>query len=281
MYYQPRTLSEALEVLSEGGCTILSGGTDFYPGLVGRPRPARILDISEISGLAAIEIDQLEIRIGAAVRWTAIAAANLPPCFQSLKEATREIGSVQIQNAGTVGGNLCNASPAADGVPPLLVLDAEVEIASRNRTRREPLSTFIRGNRKTSLQPDEIVTAIAIPRTIERYRSKFMKLGARRYLVISIVMAAVCIGSDEHGRVSDARLAAGSCSPVAARLPEAEQALLWRPMREGLSEAVKAEHLARLTPIDDVRAAASYRQEAALQILRDAIEACAAEKMHG
>jgi CO/xanthine dehydrogenase FAD-binding subunit len=281
MYFQARTIAEALQILAAGESAILSGGTDFYPALVDRPQPARILDISAVSGLSGIETAGTEIRIGAAVSWRDIAEARLPPCFRALQDAAREVGSIQIQNVGTIGGNLCNASPAADGVPPLLTLDAEVEIASLDGTRREPLSTFIQGNRRTSMRRGELLTQIIVPRTIDHGRSKFLKLGARRYLVISIVMVAACIATSEDGLVSDARIAVGACSAVASRLPALEKALISKPARRGLGEMAEPGHLAGLSPIDDVRATAGYRLDAALQLVRNAIEACAVGGPYG
>ncbi len=280
-YFQPGTLSEALRVLASGSCAILSGGTDFYPALVDRPGPARIVDLSAISDLAGIEFTPSSIRIGACTTWSAIASADLPPCFAALQEAARCTGSIQIQNAGTIGGNLCNASPAADSVPPLLVLDAEVEIASSRGARREPLASFLRGSRRTSLQPGELLTAVRVPRTALEARSKFLKLGSRRFLVISIVMVAACIATEEDGRISGARIAVGACSPVACRLPALEAALLSAAARPGIGELARPEHLTGLSPIGDARATAAYRTEAALRLVRDAIEACVTEKLDG
>jgi CO/xanthine dehydrogenase FAD-binding subunit len=281
MYFQARTIPEALQILAGGESAILSGGTDFYPALVDRPAPSRILDISAIPGLSGIETAGSGIRIGAGTNWSAIARASLPPCFHALQEAAREIGSIQIQNAGTIGGNLCNASPAADGVPPLLILDAEVEIASLHGRRREPLSTFIQGNRRTSLDSGELVTEIIIPRVIDHGGSRFLKLGARRYLVISIVMVAACLAAGEDGLISHARIAVGACSAVAKRLPALENALIGKPACAGLGETAQPEHLAALSPIGDVRATADYRLDAALQLVRQAIEACALGKAYG
>jgi CO/xanthine dehydrogenase FAD-binding subunit len=281
MYFQARTIAEALQILAAGESSILSGGTDFYPALVDRPHPSRILDISAICALRGIEKAGAGIRIGAATRWSDIAEASLPPCLHALQNAAREIGSIQIQNAGTVGGNLCNASPAADGVPPLLILDAEVEIASLDGRRREPLAAFIQGNRRTSLAPGELLTGIIVPRTIDHARSAFLKLGARRYLVISIVMVAACIATGEDGLVSDARVAVGACSAVACRLPALEKALLSKRARRGLGEVAQPGHLAALSPIGDVRATAGYRLDAAHHLVRNAIEACAGGRPHG
>lgn len=183
---------------------------------------------------------------------------------------------MQIQNVATLGGNLCNASPAADGAPPLLTLDASVELASQAGSRRLPLARFLLGNRATARRPDEVLTAILIPRTIESGRSTFLKLGARRYLVISITTVAAIVTVDDDGRVAEARVAVGSCSAVARRLPELEQHLVGADARRPLSVLVEARHLAALSPIDDGRASAEYRREAALELTRRALDACRA-----
>ena len=175
---------------------------------------------------------------------------------------------MQIQNAGTLGGNVCNASPAADGVPPLLVLDAVVELASLGGARRLPLADFIIGNRKTVLRPDELVTALLVPEPAPLARSRFLKLGARSYLVISIVMAAALVEAGEDGRVAAARVAVGACSAVARRLEALEAALVGQPLDGRLGAAVQPAHLAPLEPIDDVRGTAAYRRDAAVTLLR-------------
>lgn len=275
-YLRPRTVEEAVEMLAEPAC-ILAGGTDVFPALVDRPAPARIVDLSRLEGLSAITLEPGLVRIGARVTWSALVRAPLPPCFAMLKAAAREVGSVQIQNAATIAGNLVNASPAADGVPPLLALDAFVEIAGPAGRRRLPLSAFITGYRQTALAPGELVTAVLVPRTIDTGHSAFLKLGARRYLVISIAMVAAVVRL-EAGRVAEARVAVGACSAVARRLTALEDALGGAdPVAAPLSSLVTAGHLAGLDPIDDVRATAAYRREAALELVRRALDACAAE----
>jgi CO/xanthine dehydrogenase FAD-binding subunit len=183
------------------------------------------------------------------------------------------VGSVQIQNRGTVAGNLCNASPAADGVPPLLALDAELELTSYTGSRRMSLAEFLIGNRKTLRRADELLTAVWLPRRIEDARSSFLKLGARRYLVISISMVAAVM-LVESGHVVAARVAVGSCSAVARRLFSLESSLIGAPIRDGMSAFVLPEHLTSLSPIDDVRATADYRLDASLTLVRRAIDSC-------
>jgi len=273
MYVRPRTLDEAVRALDAPDVQILAGGTDFYPAHVGRIVSAPVVDITAIDEIDGIAAAADHIRIGGRTTWTQVLAAPLPRCFDALKAAAREVGSIQIQNRATVAGNLCNASPAADGVPPLLALDAEVELVSRAGTRCLPLAVFITGNRKTERRPDEILSAIIVPRTIDG-PSAFLKLGARRYLVISIAMVAAVIERDSKGAVSQARIAVGSCSAVAQRLPELEQQLRGSPCKPGLGDTVQAKHLAALSPIDDVRATAEYRRDAARTLVARAIEQC-------
>ncbi|HEY8566330.1 MAG TPA: xanthine dehydrogenase family protein subunit M [Beijerinckiaceae bacterium] len=276
MYLRPTTLDEALDALSAGPAPVLSGGTDFFPALGERPFPPRVLDVTALPELAGIAIRDTEIRFGARATWSEITRAPLPPSLRALQQAAREVGSMQVQTRGTLAGNLCNASPAADGVPPLLILDAEVELASRAGTRREPLAQFIRGSRATTRRPDELVTAVIVPRTLDAGRSAFLKLGARRFLVISIAMVAALVEADERGRVRAARIAVGSCSAVARRLPELEAALVGHPVRPGLGSIAEERHCADLAPIDDLRATSAYRREAALHLVRRALDACVA-----
>ena len=266
-YLRPASQSEALAALAQGRLTVLAGGTDYYPARVGTPLADDILDISAIAALRGIREDADHWRIGATTNWSELIAAALPPLFDGLKLAAGEIGGVQIQNAGTIGGNLCNASPAADGVPPLLALDARVEIADTAGSTSVALADFILGNRKTLLRPDQLLTAILIPKPAHSARSHFAKLGAREYLVVSIVMVAATL-EIEAGRVRAARIAVGACSPVARRLPLAEAALIGQTCDASLGAHARPEHLSPLAPIDDVRASGEYRRDAALPLAR-------------
>jgi CO/xanthine dehydrogenase FAD-binding subunit len=275
LYLRPKTLDEAVSALAASGGQILAGGTDFYPALGERLPSGDVIDITSLREIRGVSFEQDYVRIGGLTTWTEVIRAQLPPCFDALKAAAREVGSVQIQNRGTVAGNLCNASPAADGVPPLLALDAEVELTSAVGKRRMPLSQFITGNRKTARQAGEILSAVMIPRTVDDAASAFLKLGARRYLVISISMVAAIVQPDESRRIREARVAIGSCSAVAQRLPELEKYLRGLPFQDGLGSAVRSDHLTRLSPISDVRATAEYRLDASLTLVRRALDACA------
>ncbi len=276
-YQRPTSLDEALASLGEAALPppiVLAGGTDFYPARVGRALDDNILDITAIPDLRGISETADGWRVGATTTWTDVVAADLPPLFDGLKQAAREIGGRQIQNAGTIAGNLCNASPAADSVPPLLAMGATVEIRGHQGRRELALRDFIAGNRRTALKPGELVTAVLVPRPEKPARSVFLKLGAREYLVISIAMVAVVIEA-EADLVTRASIAVGACSEVAQRLPALEAALSGCRLDAGLAGRVTPQHLESLAPITDVRADAGYRRAAALVLVRRALAAVA------
>ena len=270
-YLRPESLDEALQALAGGSHTIIAGGTDFYPARVGRSIREDVLDVTAISSLRSIEDCGDCYRIGALTTWTDVLRADLPGWFRALRLAAREVGGVQVQNAGTVVGNVCNASPAADGAPCLMAMDAVVELGSDAGEREVPISRFITGNRKTVRRPDELVLALRIPKTGLRASSTFLKLGARKYLVISTVMVAAVLETASDGTVDRMCVAVGSCSEIARRLPDLEAALAGRPVGAGLADCVAADLLAPLAPIDDVRGTAAYRMDAALTIVRRAV----------
>ncbi len=267
------SLNEALTQLAGGGSRLLAGGTDYYPALNDASPDRRLIDLRHVEGLSNIEKHNGFWRIGAAVTWSDIISAPLPACFNCLKQAAREVGSVQIQNSATVVGNICNASPAADGVPALLALNAQIEVTCLSGSRLSPLSEFITGVRKINLSANEIVTAIVIPDTLSDDVSEFVKLGARHYLVISIVMCASRIQVDSNNVITDAAIAVGACSPVAQRLSTLENALLGQTCNDlQWHKLVDAQHYKALSPIDDVRASAQYRIHALSVLLQRQLE---------
>jgi len=274
LFFRPGTLNEALEALAQTGGTILAGGTDLFPAFTGNQLSGPIIDISRVAELKGIRLTKDFVEIGARTTWSEVLNADLRRGFDGLRAAAREVGSIQIQNSATVAGNICNASPAADGVAALLALDAEVTLTCPAGSRTLALEQFVQGNRKTARRTDEILTGVRIPRRWENAASSFLKLGARRYLVISIVMVAVNLIPDSDGRVSKAAVCVGSCSPKALRLQELEQALVGVPIGPQLLAVPIAAHFDSLSPIDDVRATAAYRQEAAQTLVRRALNEC-------
>ena len=252
-YIRPTRLTDAFDAL-DAGASVIAGGTDWFPARGDRIAPGSMLDVTSLAECRGIAQTLDGWRIGAAVTWSDVIRATLPSAFDALKAAAREVGSVQIQNVATLVGNICNASPAADGVPPLLALGAEVEVQARAGERRVPLADFITGPRKTTLSAGELVTALHIPKVPEGAVSAFQKLGARRYLVISVAMVAIQLRPTPTGW-KDVRIAVGACGPVASRLSALEQRLT------GTTAAprVTASDLVPLSPISDIRGSDGYR----------------------
>ena len=266
-YLRPHKLDDALDWLAAEQPLILAGCTDIYPTRNTPTLDGPLLDITAIEELRGIEMKDGWRRFGAATSWREILQTSLPVSYAMLKQASREIGAVQIQNSGTIGGNLCTASPAADSVPCLMALDAEIELSSVRGRRRLELAKFLTGARQTALAPDELVVAIHVPETAETGVSAFHKLGARHYLVISIAMVAVRLAVD-CGRISAARIAVGACAPVAVRLRELEDALIDSDVKDApeLARETITGISSSLSPIADVRASAEYRHRAAAEI---------------
>ncbi len=286
LYLRPSNLADALAALAdpklnpadarEDRLTVLAGGTDFYPAQTAQRAwleraPQSVLDITGIDELKGIRRTGGGTSFGALATWTEICDAALPPAFDGLKLAAREVGGRQIQNRGTIAGNICNASPAADGVPPLLTLDAKVEIAGVRGRRTLPLAEFITGNRRTALAGDELVTAVHVPEPASAARSTFLKLGARSYLLISIASVAALVEAGADARIARAAISVGACSAVPVRLTKLEAALAGE-RAEGVPALVQRHVGAAIAPIGDVRGSATYRKQAATVLVQRAIE---------
>lgn len=272
-YHRPTDLGEALRLLAASPLTIAAGCTDLFPATQAKSLPGDILDITAISHLRGVSPHADGWRIGAATTWSDIQRADLPPAFDGLKLAAREVGSVQIQNTGTLAGNLCTASPAGDGAPCLLTLDAQVEVRSAGTSRVLPLQDFLKGPRQTALTRGELVTAIVIPATTGH--SHFAKLGARKYLVISIAMIATRLVVVD-GVVAEVAIAVGSCSPTATRLPGLETVLTGLPVARAEAAVTRSLVARHLNPIDDIRGDAEYRVTAATELIRRSLAGLAA-----
>lgn len=271
-YLRPQTLLEAVAALqADPALRIIAGGTDIYPSLGDDVQHASLLDITGLGALREISLTDDGLRIGALATWSDLQAANLGKAFVALKEAGREVGSPQIQNAATVVGNVCNASPAADGTVALMALRAEVEIAGPDGQRRMPLGAFVTGVRRVALNQGEIVTGLCLPPLAGT--SAFVKLGARKYLVISIAMVAAHVELDASGCIAQAAITVGSCAPVAKRLPKLEAALVGVRFDE-LAGVTRPELIDGLAPISDVRGEAAYREAVVPVLVRRALARC-------
>lgn len=267
-YFRPSNLEHALKIRADRKVRVAAGCTDLFPATERKTLPGAVLDVSGISTLRGIKLDETGLHIGANASWSDIRTATLPPACRALQQAAGQVGARQIQNRGTIGGNLCNASPAADGVPPLLCLEAEVELQSLNGRRRMPLYEFLKGVRQTALDETELLTGIHVPQAALSGRSAFEKLGARSYLVISIVMVAVKL-EIKASVIKQAAISVGSCGPVATRLTTLEQTLIGQKADVNL---VTSDLVCRaISPIADIRADVTYRRESATHLIRCAM----------
>lgn len=270
IYHRPGKLKDALAVLATTDARPVAGCTDVFAGTDAQELRGEVLDITAIDSLRGISKTDVGWRIGATTTWRDVLCAKLPPAFDMLQQAAREIGGLQVQNAGTVAGNLCNASPAADGMPPLLALNAQVELVSEQATRTIELAEFVRGPRATTRRDDELLSAVLVPDASVSGDSRFLKLGARKHLVISIAMVAVRLDVQDE-IICDAAVAIGACGPVAKRAEVLESALVGTraDQADRLVSTARLEDV--LTPISDVRGEASYRKAAALELVQRGI----------
>jgi CO/xanthine dehydrogenase FAD-binding subunit len=258
----PRSLDEALRMKAEApGAVPIQGGTDVMVELnFHRGRPDMLLNLNEVAELRGWSRENGAVRLGAGLTYTEAMKRPLAELLPALAEASRTVGSPQIRNRGTIGGNLGTASPAGDALPPLLVEDAEIEVASVDGERRIPLADFLTGPKRNALAPNELIVAVHL--TPSGRPQTFMKIGPRNAMVIAVVALAV-LADRERGEL---RAAFGSAAPVTtlvtASLDEAE----------GFPELVAA----AASPIDDVRGSAAYRRHALRILATRGLERCLA-----
>lgn len=277
-YLAPRRLDEALQAMADGDATVLCGGTDLAPQTESgvRSYKSKLLNIRRVAGLDGIKAEGDEIRIGAVTTITEIrrdpALTRVAPV---LVEAAEHFASEQIRNAASVGGNICNASPAGDMIPPLLVLGASVELACWQdgavQTRRVPLEQFFVGPGKTVKRPEELLTGIVFARPAPDFVARFRKSGPRPALEISTV--SVAFGARvAAGKLSEVRVAMGSVAPTPLRARHVEAALEGKPLDAATSAAAVAATADDARPIDDVRASAWYRGHLARVFLEEVLD---------
>jgi CO/xanthine dehydrogenase FAD-binding subunit len=258
----PRSLEEALRLKAEHPESVpIDGGTDVMVELnFDRRRPELLLDLNRVEELDGWSADNGTIRLGASLTYTQAMERPLAARLPALAEAARTVGSPQIRNRGTIGGNLGTASPAGDALPPLLVAGARVELASTGGTRMLGLEEFLVGPKRNALEPGELITGVtvdarALPQT-------FMKVGPRNAMVIAVCSLALAV-DEERGEL---RAAYGSAGPVVG--------LVTAPLgeRDGFAELVAA----AASPIDDVRGSAAYRRHALRVLTERALDRCGA-----
>jgi xanthine dehydrogenase small subunit len=257
---EPKNLADAVRMLrDEGPLVPMAGCTDLYVALnFGALSPSRFLNLWRLSALRAIRVHGDLLSIGALATYTEIIRSPLVGRrVPMLRAAAGQVGGMQIQNRGTIGGNVANASPAGDTLPILAAAEATVVLLSAAGERRVPMAAFYTGYRQSVMRPDELVAAIEVPRI--RGRQWFRKVGTRAAQSISkVVMAAVALDDGEPPR-----LAVGSVAPTVVRLPRTEAAL---GAGAGLAEAQRT-LLDEIAPIDDLRSTAEYRRRVAANLL--------------
>ncbi len=276
----PRTLPEALEMLAEHAPDVMpvAGGTNLIPDMrSGRYRLRWVVNVASLLELQAIRREDGWLVIGAGVTVAQVLDDPLVAQYAPvLREAAALLGNPLVRNRATVAGNLADASPAADMAPPLLALDAEVELASNQGTRRVLLRDFFLGVRRTVRQPHELVTGVRVPLPPPRSVTAFYKIGLREADAIAVASGAVRMDRDESGRCRLVRIALGSVAPTPIRACQAEAALEGRlPEPEPIAEAARLAAEAT-RPIDDIRGSATYRRHVTEVMVRRTLTECAA-----
>lgn len=261
----PRNMPQLVKALGEPGARILAGGTDLLVRLRAQPdaKLATLVSLDRVAALRGVALEKpgTVLRIGAASTHAELLAhplvrARLP----MLAQALATLGSPPIRNMGTLGGNICTASPAGDTLPPLLVLGAELELASASGTRSLPLADFLLGPGRTALQPGEALTAVRVPLPEPAALQHFEKVGRRDALAVAVVSLAALVRTGGKGAITSASLAWGSVAPGIWRCPEAEAALVGRKLTLSALNSAARIASSRVQPISDVRASADYRR---------------------
>ncbi len=263
-YYRPATVAECCMALQQPGAKALAGGTDIMPLIHDRCLSVETLvDIAQLPELRVIKHHESHTTIGAAVRVATVEAEEVIAAkLRCLTEAAGWLGAPSTRQRATVGGNLCNASPACDLAPPLLALGAILDIVSEDCARRVPLEKFFTGVNQTILEPGEIVRSVDIAHPPVGAGSAFIKLGRRNALTLAVVNTAVYL-EQRDGTILDARIAIGAVAPTPLRATEAESLLIGTaPDEEGdaLFADIARSAAAAVRPISDARASKRYRQ---------------------
>ena len=258
-YLRPRDLAEALETrAARPDWMVLAGGTDLMVTAHHKPEPAGILDLWRCAPLCFVLAESGRLSIGAGTTWLEVENhPEIQRTWSPLAAAAREIGALQIQARGTLGGNVGTSSPVGDSLPVLLALDAELEVASVRGSRTVPYREWCTGYRTTKLAPDELIIAAHIPAPDRRTRTTWRKIGTRRAQSISKVMGAAAITID-GGVIASARVALGAVANRPIRIAAVEDSVRGLTP-EKAAEAARAALRSAIQPIDDIRSTASYR----------------------
>lgn len=276
-YLRPETVEAAVAALTAPDARVLAGGTDLVPQLrEGRRTPAHVVDLKRVAGMSAIDVlTDGSVTIGAAASATSIAAhPHIGKHFPAVAEACRLIGSWQIQNRATLAGNVCNAAPSADGVPPLICHAATARIAGPSGTREVLVEALFAGPGRTTLAASEIVTALHLPASGTRSASAYLRFTPRREMDIAIAGAGAWISLDGAGRIAQARIALASVAPTPIRAPSAEKVMIGQQPTRALFESAGQAASADARPISDTRGTADYRRHLVGVLTRRTLAQC-------
>jgi CO/xanthine dehydrogenase FAD-binding subunit len=267
----PRTMAEALDLLSsDDGWKPFAGGTDLMVLLeAGKLPHKQYVNIWQFDDLRGIDVSETSVTLRALTTYTDVQAHPvLREEFPMLCQAARETGGIAIQNRGTLGGNIVNASPAADSPPALLAYDAELEIISKSGTRRVPYSRFHSGYKQMDIRADELLSAIHLPRSQNQRVHYYRKVGTRKAQAISkICFAGVAETSGQV--INHLRIALGSVAPIPIRCEKTEASLQDETLTDEAIESAAATLATEIAPIDDIRSTRDYRLRVSLNLLRD------------
>jgi carbon-monoxide dehydrogenase medium subunit len=272
-FLRPGSLGELVSMLDESGGRVVAGGTDVVPRMRRDLFSTPVLvDASHIAELNFIEVADDQIAIGAMTTHQQIAdSALLQSANPALAAAAASVGCSQTRHRGTLGGNIANASPAADTVPPLLAFDAQVRLLRVDGERSMPLRKFLVGPGKTKLEPGELIHSVTFTRLSGSWGAAYQKVGKRNGMAISVVGVAAAVVLDSAGTIADARVALGSVAPTVVRSPEAEKMLIGREAGPAAIQEAADAVIADIYPISDVRSTAEYRRHAACVLTRRAL----------
>src|SRR5216684_5751452 len=271
----PASLTEALDVLSlnDGAWKPFAGGTDLMVLLEAGKLPHKnYVNIWNLTELRGIEVAGDHVTLGALTTYTEVQAhAILKKEFPMLCQAAKETGGIAIQNRGTLGGNIVNASPAADSPPALLAYDAELELVSKEGLRKIPYNDFHTGYKQMNLKPGELLRAIRLPRATQGLTHYYRKVGTRKAQAISKTCFAA-VGRVADGRVVEVRIALGSVAPIPLRCVRTESELRDKAIGADSLAAARTALAAEISPIDDLRSTRNYRLRVSLNLLEDFLQ---------
>ncbi len=274
-YESPASVAEAIRLLADappGSARVLAGGTDLLVQMrTGRTNPSLLVDVKRIPETRSVSVRDGELVIGAALESVTLRGSpELEKNFPGLAEAAALIGSDQIQGRASLGGNLCNASPAADTIPPLIALGAEAEIAGPDGARRVPVADFVTGPGSTVLGRGEFLVALHVPLPAARSADAYLRLIPRTEMDIAVVGAAVSVTLDAGGSCAAARVVLGAVAPTVIEVPDAAAALVGSPLDDAALARAGEAATAACSPIDDLRGTIDYRRKVAAVLTRRA-----------